>query len=278
MGAAHDDDEFNLGISHSQCDNDIVSFMVVIDNAITGTDDMDLTVVDAVSNVPLITYDDAVFFRTTASKVFYISDVFSTGAYVAVVTTDQSGPVEPDFFDAEAFNVPIGSCIDTEGDDSPIFQAIQDFRLNSTSYLDHINQHLHNIDANVTFTREEILVAIQNLNVTIIGNVTGNFTLDNATLSSIYNFLIEKFGPEGEPMEIELGSLLFLLIVFVLMVIWAEIRKEVIPYIVAILVGSLLVMGGWGDITGTMRSAVVVILLYLGLRLIITVNESKQEV
>lgn len=58
---------------------------------------------------------------------------------------------------------------------------------NLTGYLDHINAHLHALDANLDATRAEILAAIAALNFTVIGNVTGNFTLDDATLTSIYS-------------------------------------------------------------------------------------------
>lgn len=62
---------------------------------------------------------------------------------------------------------------------------------NVTDYLDHVNAHLHAIDANIDATRGEILDAIASLNLTVIGNVTGNFTLDDATLSSIYSEILQ---------------------------------------------------------------------------------------
>jgi len=80
---------------------------------------------------------------------------------------------------------------------------------NETAYLDHINEHLHALGAD-NITHQQILDALEALNIT----VTGNFTdLDNAT----YELLIEKLGAPGMPVEISNENLDY----FLPVLIWA---------------------------------------------------------
>lgn len=123
---------------------------------------------------------------------------------------------------------------------------VHDFQSNFTAYLNHVNVHLHYIqtrliaiDANVNFTRGEILDALDALNVTIVGNVTGNFTVDNATLANIYAILLDKFGPIGEPVDVnfeELTDWIPLLIAFAILAL-ATMRAKP-NYLAVIIAGA----------------------------------------
>ena len=57
--------------------------------------------------------------------VLYLSEVFAPGPYAIIATTDQSGLGSVDFFSAESFNVPVGTCIWQEPDLSGVFAALQ---------------------------------------------------------------------------------------------------------------------------------------------------------
>lgn len=171
---ATNDHEFQVRVSQAQCRDDEVSFTVLVDNDVSAGEDMDVTVVRVDSNTPVLTWDDSVFFATTELRIFYKAEVFAPGPYLAVGTTDQQGILNPDFFDAHPFNVPEGPCTDTPTDLSPVLTAVANVDAdlavhheNMTDYLDHINQHLHDLDGDLNATRGEILDAIEALNLTI---------------------------------------------------------------------------------------------------------------
>lgn len=115
-----------------------------------------------------------------------------------------------------------------------------DFQGNMTQFLQHLNGHLHESSVNHAITHAEVLAAIQNLNVTIIGNVTGNFTLDNVTLSAIYSILIEKLGPPGEPVNINLSPTTQAIVIFALLALLAYFMgRGALPFKLAAAVGAM---------------------------------------
>lgn len=195
-GLLHDENEFQISVSHAQCSNDAVSFELTLwaVGSGSGAGAITVTAYDAQTGTPRVTFPKSIMHveGVFPSQVYSFSEVFSPGAYVAIATVDITGGLGVnDYFDAESFNVPRGQCQDFATNLEPVLLAIESSRQNVTDYLDTIHDHLHGIDANINVTRGQILDAIENLNVTIIGNVTGNFTLDNATLTNIYNELLE---------------------------------------------------------------------------------------
>lgn len=77
------------------------------------------------------------------------------------------------------------------------------YHANETAYLDHINDHLHELDADLQVTRGDILDAIEELGL----GFNGSFELSNGTVSAIHDLLLDKLGPQGEPVNIESATL-----------------------------------------------------------------------
>lgn len=225
----HDENEFQIGASQAQCNGDRTSFELTLFalGAGSGLGTMKVVIYDATTGTAVLEVQktEMITVGAFATQVFAFAKLFPPGAYFAIATADITGGLGVnDYYDAVPFNVPVGNCNDTATNLAPVLIKLSEhdvnqtaFHLNLTAYLDHINNHLHTLDSNLTASTTDILEAIQNLNVTIIGNVTGNFSIDNATLSAIYNILIEKLGPPGEPMEIAYTLLLFWIIAFIVM-------------------------------------------------------------
>lgn len=196
LNLIHDENEFQISASQAQCSEDAISFEITLFalGAGSGSGAINVGLYGAQTGAPRIDIVKAQMFSTGTfpSQVYSFERVMPPGAYVAIATADVTGGIGiNDYFDAVAFNVPREACGDLTTDLSPVLLAIESSRLNLTSYLDHVDAQLHALDANLTATRGDILDAINNLNVTIVGNVTGNFSIDNATLTSIYQEILE---------------------------------------------------------------------------------------
>lgn len=114
-----------LEVSQAQCDDDEVSFTIDVDLSTAVTfGDIDLAIYDAITGTLLANFDDAQMLNTQAGQIWYFSEVFPTGSYMAEAVVDTNGVGSFEAFDSQAFNVPRGNCIDTEGDDSPLFTLI----------------------------------------------------------------------------------------------------------------------------------------------------------
>lgn len=226
-----DSDALRVTASQAQCNGDPTTLAIAMQDNPSGLTEhlSHLYVFDANQgglNLPadpieVAHFDSTTMHRTAAASEahsHYIATLLPPGNYIVYAYADYTGIGAVDYIDSEAFSVPRGNCNDTATNLAPVLIALAEhdanqtaFHGNITAFLHHINQHLHDLDANLTATRADLLEAIQNLNVTIIGNVTGNFTLDNATLSNIYNILIEKLGAPGEPMILEIPALVLFL-------------------------------------------------------------------
>lgn len=225
LAELHDENDFDLTVSQAQCAGDAVSFSmdIQIGSALVTIADLDVYVQDAATGTTVLQVDDADMLAI-GTRVEYFSREFQAGAYSAIAKIDLAGLGTVDLYDSAAFNVPLEDCGPT--DLTPVLAVLNQhdanqtlFHDNLTAYLDHINAHLHQIDANLTATRGDILDAIESLNMTIelvFECTTGNETGCNL-LIEIYNIIIEKFGPPGEPVQVEYPqlSLLLLLAAFI---------------------------------------------------------------
>ncbi len=193
----HDENEFQIAASQAQCNGDPTSFELTLFalGAGSGLGTMKVVIYNATTAVLEVQKTEMITVGTFPTQVFMFAKLLPPGPYVAIATADITGGVGiNDYYDAVPFNVPLGNCNDAATNLAPVLIKLAEHDGNQTAlygnltqFLGHVNQHLHFINA----TNLEILQAIENLNLTIIGNVTGNFTLDNATLSSILNQIIE---------------------------------------------------------------------------------------
>lgn len=236
-GLTLNQDQFHMEVSQAQCANDAVSFALENDGLFTLlTDDTDVFVVNTTSNLVVFTIDDAQMFATPSATplIHYFSEVFPPGAYVAIAVFNQV--VGTDYFEAQAFNVPRGSCVDSPTDLSPVLLAlnsVQNITLNhlvqfwadynATALSDTlvILAAITSHDLNMTIqhqllnsTLTEINTAVQSLNLTVDCGSTNNscsFFIDNDTLAAILQNITEhrNHSLDDDPMSHQFGGLGF---------------------------------------------------------------------
>ena len=108
-----DADAFTMEVSHAQCNGDLVEFMVVRDGN-QATNDMDVTILDGLTNLAVLTIDDSEMWPSTPPNLFWhFNRSFSAGPYLALAIIDISSVLTPDLYDAVPFNVPGSSCFTT---------------------------------------------------------------------------------------------------------------------------------------------------------------------
>lgn len=310
LNLVRDESSFAVSVSQAQCAGDPVSFTIseYLLGAGTGIGATTLTLYESLTGSPVFTITNANMHQEGAfpNLIYSTRLVMPAGAWTALATADLTGGLGvKDFFDAAAFSVPVGTCKDSPTDLSTVLNSISTVNLNQTTfhnndtaYLNHLNSHLHLIDANITTfhnnettylnhlnahlhyiqarinqidsnlnaSRQEILESLLNLNITL----SGNLTIDNSTLNEILHQIIEH---RNDPLELngmplEISSPIFLaLLIFSLIIAWAEIRKEPILYLLAVLTGAFEVLGLWPNMTNTIRTILVLITVFLGIRL-----------
>lgn len=214
IALSHDEDSWQVSASQAQCNGDPVSIEITayLLGAGSGINAASLTIYDAQTGIPRLQIPTSAMHGEGGfpNFVYSISVLLPPGPWVAIATADLTGGIGvKDFFDATSFNVPQGTCKDVDVAIGPVLFAINNTNntvnrlgTNLTSYIDHINAHLHILNANLTATRTDILQAINDLNITI----TGNFTFTDENVTAILAILLDKLGPVGEPVEIHVQS------------------------------------------------------------------------
>lgn len=133
--------------SQAQCDGDATTLEATMQDTPSGLSEhlLHLYVFDANAGAvgtpdPIEVYHKTTpnLHRTapgTEAHSHYIAEVFPPGNYLLYAYADYTGIGAVDYVASEAFSVPVGSCIDTEGDDSPLFQQIVEHRQGSLEVM-----------------------------------------------------------------------------------------------------------------------------------------------
>lgn len=143
--------------SQAQCKDDAITFSIVMQDNPTGLQEhlLELFIFDANQGglntppdpVEVAYYNTSTMHRTalaTEAHAHFVADVLPPGNYVAFAFANYTGIGAQDYIDAEAFNVPRGSCDDALTDLSPVLTAIA----SSTAFLNNsINTQAESIRA-----------------------------------------------------------------------------------------------------------------------------------
>lgn len=189
-------ENLELTASQAQCDDDLVSFTLYPEqNGIIGLAwtmyVYAITPGNPNTQTLILTVPKAQW-ATADNYVYGFTEVFNTGPYYAkVLYPDTLGVLT--LADARTFNVPRGNCIDTEGDDSPLFFAIQNLNEtvlshegNESTRFEHLDWGEHYIMGQNNLTQWENRYVMNQNNFTRY-DVIFNIAQENATQALITN-------------------------------------------------------------------------------------------
>lgn len=168
--ASTNDHEFQIEASQAQCNGDQTTFVITMDDG--PPDQMNVTFFNTQTGSIVMIVETSQM-RNFNSHTYYFNRTFVPGNWLAYAFQNAPGITAPDRFDAAAFSVPLGTCIDTPFDDSVLraehatlmseheTQGLyahcqntttqvgdcQGIRTNLTEVHDHIDQHFNDINA-----------------------------------------------------------------------------------------------------------------------------------
>lgn len=176
LAESHELDDFNI-VADAHCNGDWVSFRVLVDlnSALTVIVDMDVTIGDSRTSVWIQSFDDSQMFQI-GSKLWFFSAPFPPGEYVAHARVDVNGLGGfVDAWDATAFVVGQGTCLDTPFDDSELRAFIIE-RTNQT------NGYVNTTSADTQFLVTVAQNSIQSQLTSVHSHLDGHFNTTNALI------------------------------------------------------------------------------------------------
>lgn len=149
IAEAHDENIFELRISHAQCLGDNVTFNMNLElgSALIVVSDLDLFILDSGSGVTLAAIDDSTM-NAVGNRIFYDELLIGAGGYLAFAKVDLSGVGSADYWDAESFVVPMETCKDSPTDLNPVLNLINTRTAQTNSYINTTTQEVRN-DLNI---------------------------------------------------------------------------------------------------------------------------------
>lgn len=216
--SSHDPMEFQITASQAQCNGDETSFAINMDDG--PPDSMEADIIDSSTGTVLMEITTAQMLDVNQHAYFF-NRTLPAGGYVVYAFQDPPGVIAPSRFDSTAFNVPLGTCIDTPFDDSGLAALIVARTNQTNSYVNstseailenltsvhvHIDSHFNMTDAlivnqffqtngYINTTRIQILDAINDLDFNIdCGNETGNCTFEAQTMIDLPGLTDQQVG------------------------------------------------------------------------------------
>lgn len=118
-GFSHDENMFKLAVSQAQCRDDKVSFVITTDQISSVGHIANVTVYNGLTGLAVLRVDESQMFvvasNADSERVNFFNRTFTPGPYMALALLERTSVGAQDFFDAEPFNVPSGTCL-TPGD------------------------------------------------------------------------------------------------------------------------------------------------------------------
>lgn len=144
LALLHNEILVDITASQAQCNGDQTSFSIDTDlTTLISLSDLDVDIIRTNDGVVLLEIDKAEMLTANANQIHFFNRTLPPGSYLAWVRADLGGIGAVDAFDSAAFNVPLGTCIDTPADFGPTNSLIR-FESNQTNtYVNNTNTSLH---------------------------------------------------------------------------------------------------------------------------------------
>lgn len=170
----YDPDNLHVSASQAQCNGDRVSFTVNTEPPLAALLGSTLTgyVIDTQTNVVMQEISEATW-TNNADKEFSYGAVYPSGDYKLLVTILNTIGIDP--FASVAFNVPVGTCVDTPFDDSELRAFIIE-RTNQT------NGYVNTTSSSTQFLVTVAQNSIQSQLTSVHSHIDGHFNTTNALI------------------------------------------------------------------------------------------------
>lgn len=143
LALIHNEIIVDITASQAQCNGDQTSFTIDADEtAIITVSDLDVDIIRTNDGTALLTIDDAEMLSANQGQIFFFNRTLPAGSYMAWVRLDLGGIGAVDAFDSVAFNVPLGTCVDTPTvptDLTPVFENFTNIRTNLSRMEGRLN-------------------------------------------------------------------------------------------------------------------------------------------
>lgn len=262
-------------------------------------------IINSETNVVVESGTSAQFFAL-ANKHFHTSRPYPTGEYTFVVTADVTGLLAPDNWAGQGFNVDTGSCF-TAVD----AQLIQNRFDTVDRNLAYVNNTVLQLGQDLSYTNETVnSIRAQQVNIFTRLNTTCQKTTDTdcegikADLTAHHNNMTDHhFHQDGihpcnegqcnitvnvnntdvitamHNADSQIGLTIYALIWLALIaaiIVWAEIKREVFLYVLAIIAGMTFVLLLWDEILA-LRVVVIAAMALVAYRGYIAYDDEKAK-